>query len=63
MEAIEAIVAGLPRGLATGGWLLLEHGATQGAAVRDCLRAAGLHSVSTLPDLQGLDRITLGQRR
>jgi release factor glutamine methyltransferase len=63
MEAIEAIVAGLPRGLATGGWLLLEHGATQGVAVRDCLRAAGLHSVSTLPDLQGLDRITLGQRR
>lgn len=62
MEAIEAIVAGLPRWLAAGGWLLLEHGATQGAAVRDCLCAAGLQSVSTLPDLQGLDRITLGQR-
>lgn len=61
LEAIEAIVQGAPKWLVPGGWLLLEHGATQGAATRHCLQARGFSQVRTLSDLQGLDRISLGQ--
>lgn len=61
MEAIEAITAAAPSHLSRGGWLLLEHGATQGAATRQCLLRAGLTQVSTLTDLQGLERVTQGQ--
>jgi release factor glutamine methyltransferase len=62
LDAIEAIVAGAPPRLAAGGWLLLEHGHDQGAAVRARLAAAGFAGVATLRDLQGLERIGLGQR-
>lgn len=61
MEAIETIAAAAPDRLRPGGWLLLEHGATQGEAVRACLEQAGFVSVQTLKDLQGLDRVSLGQ--
>jgi release factor glutamine methyltransferase len=62
LDAIRTIVAGAPARLAAGGWLLLEHGHDQGDAVRALLHAAGLGSVATLADLQGLDRVTLGRR-
>jgi release factor glutamine methyltransferase len=62
LDAIDAIVAGAPSRLAPGGWLLLEHGRDQGAAVRARLAAAGFADVATLPDLQGLDRVGLGRR-
>jgi release factor glutamine methyltransferase len=61
LDAIDAIAAGAPARLAAGGWLLLEHGHDQGQAVRARLRAAGLVSVATLADLQGLERVTLGR--
>ncbi|MCZ8108410.1 MAG: peptide chain release factor N(5)-glutamine methyltransferase [Burkholderiales bacterium] len=61
LDAIDAIVAGAPARLAQGGWLLIEHGRDQGAAVRARLAAAGFVEVATLPDLQGLDRIGLGR--
>jgi len=48
--------------LAPGGWLLLEHGATQGAAVRAELVAAGLAHVRSHRDLAGHERMTEGQR-
>ncbi|SEK58074.1 peptide chain release factor N(5)-glutamine methyltransferase [Halomonas daqiaonensis] len=47
--------------LVPGGWLLLEHGHGQGAAVREALAAAGYVDVSTLRDLGGNDRISLGR--
>jgi release factor glutamine methyltransferase len=47
--------------LADGGWLLLEHGFDQGAAVRELLERAGFNSVETRPDLNGCERITLGR--
>jgi len=62
LDAIEAIVAGAPARLGAGGWLLIEHGRDQGAAVRQRLAQRGFVGVATLPDLQGLDRVSLGRR-
>ena len=50
-----------PRHLEPGGWLLLEHGATQAAALRDALVLAGLRSVRSHRDLAGHERMTEGQ--
>ena len=46
--------------LRPGGWLLLEHGADQGSAVRALLREAGCREVSSHADLAGLERVTEG---
>jgi release factor glutamine methyltransferase len=43
------------------GWLLLEHGADQGALVRQCFMKHGYQSVATKQDLAGLDRVTMGR--
>jgi release factor glutamine methyltransferase len=61
LEALADIVAGAPRHLNQGGWLLLEHGDQQGAAVRRLLADGGFADVATLPDLAGLDRCTEGR--
>lgn len=50
-----------PSHLNSQGWLLLEHGYDQGAAVRQLLRQAGFGSVHTQNDLAGRERVTLGQ--
>ncbi|MHA0274386.1 peptide chain release factor N(5)-glutamine methyltransferase [Enterobacter ludwigii] len=47
--------------LLPGGWLLVEHGWTQGDAVRDVFIAAGYRAVETCGDYGGNDRLTLGQ--
>jgi len=62
LACLREISAGAPSRLKPGGWLMLEHGYDQGAAVRQLLLAAGLQEVATLPDLAGLDRVTLGQK-
>ncbi len=62
LDAIRRIVHCAPAHLAPGGWLLLEHGACQGAAVRALLARRGLVAVETLRDLAGLERVT-GARR
>lgn len=61
LDAIRAIAAAAPAHLSPGGWLLLEHGWTQGAAVRALLQAAGFVEVSTHRDLEERDRVTLGR--
>jgi len=48
--------------LLPGGWLLLEHGASQGAAVRSLLAVAGFTHISTARDLADHERVTLGQK-
>ena len=48
--------------LKAGAALLLEHGAEQGAAVRQLLRSRGYSAVETRPDLNGRERGTLGIR-
>ena len=47
--------------LAPAGWLLLEHGAEQGAAVREALADAGYAEVATRRDLAGHERVSLGR--
>lgn len=61
LDAIRTIVAAAPRHLAPDGWLLLEHGLTQGAAVRALMTAAGLAEVATGRDLEGRERVTAGR--
>ena len=61
LDAIRSIVTAAPAHLSPGGWLLLEHGWTQGAAVRALLQAAGFIEVSTHRDLEARDRVTLGR--
>lgn len=55
------LVAAARSHLSPGGWLLLEHGMNQGAAVRDALSRAGYSEVATLDDLQRHPRVSLGR--
>jgi len=61
LDAIRVIARDSPRHLRANGWLLLEHGFEQGAAVRALLESAGFTKVATGVDLAGLDRVTYGQ--
>lgn len=61
LDAIRAIVTAAPRHLHDGGWLLLEHGHEQGAAVRALLAAAGFHDVATTADLERRDRVSMAR--
>jgi release factor glutamine methyltransferase len=61
LDAIRRLVPAAVPHLAAGGWLLLEHGADQGEAVRTVLAGAGLRDVHTVPDLTGLDRVSGGR--
>ncbi|HSU77134.1 MAG TPA: peptide chain release factor N(5)-glutamine methyltransferase [Burkholderiales bacterium] len=62
LAAIRAIAAQAPPHLAPGGWLLLEHGLGQDAAVRELLSSAGLRQVQTWPDLARIPRVSGGRR-
>jgi release factor glutamine methyltransferase len=62
LDAIREIVAAAPAHLEAGGWLLLEHGWDQGAAVRALLDQAGYAEVFTATDLEGRDRVSGGRR-
>lgn len=59
--ALAAIVDGAAAHLVAGGWLLLEHGRDQGAAVRARLEACGFADVETRRDLAGHERLTGGR--
>ncbi len=61
LDDIRVIVRGAPRHLLPGAWLLVEHGWNQGASVRGLLETAGFTEVSTEPDLEGRDRVSLGR--
>ena len=62
-EALRMVVAGAPGRLVAGGWLVLEHGVKQGAAVRELLAAAALAEVATFRDAAGHERCTEGRTR
>jgi len=62
LDALRTIVAGAPGHLRSGGWLLVEHGATQGPAVRELFGAAGFGAIETRRDLAGLERATGGKK-
>jgi release factor glutamine methyltransferase len=50
------------RFLLPGGWMLLEHGWKQGAAVRELFHQAGYGEVETCRDYGGNERLTVGRR-
>lgn len=62
LDDLRAIVRSAPDHLVPGGWLLLEHGHDQGAAVRALLDAAGFVDVATASDVEDRDRIAIGRR-
>ena len=61
LDAIRVLAQGARAHLVPGGWLLVEHGWNQGAAVRALFAGAGLREVATERDLEARDRVTLGR--
>jgi release factor glutamine methyltransferase len=61
LAALGQIIRDAPDHLEPGGWLLLEHGATQAAAVAGALVARGFAQVRSHRDLAGRERMTEGQ--
>jgi len=62
LTALRRIIDGAPAHLVTGGWLLLEHGYDQSAAVRQLLAQAGFGEVQSWYDLAGIERASGGKR-
>ncbi len=60
LSALRLIASQAPQRLLADGWLLLEHGATQAAAVRAMLVAQGFTHVISQRDLAGIERVTEG---
>ena len=58
MMHIGCIIDGAASHLKPGGWLLLEHGYDQSAAVRALLKKAGWQQIQSWPDLAGIERVT-----
>lgn len=63
LSALRTIVDGAPAHLVAQGWLLLEHGYDQAAAVRGLLGEAGYTEVQSWRDLGGIERVSGGRRR
>ena len=61
LDDITRIVSESPAHLFPGGWLILEHGATQGEKVRGLLARAGYNVIMTSRDLAGRERVTEGR--
>jgi release factor glutamine methyltransferase len=61
LDDIRQIIAQAPDFLAKNGWLLLEHGYDQAAAVRDLLARCGFAQVQSKLDLAGIERCSGGQ--
>ncbi len=62
LDDIRVIVPSANERLRPGGWLVLEHGHDQGAAVRSLMTSAGFVDVETTSDLAGHPRATSGRR-
>lgn len=63
LALIRALVAGAPPLLRPGGWLLLEIGAGQGAAVRALLEGTGaFEGCACCRDLAGIERVVVARR-
>ena len=61
LDDLRVIIAQAPQHLQPGGWLLLEHGYDQAAAVRALLADQGFDEVASRKDLGSHERITLGR--
>lgn len=63
LQALREIIGGGAAHLHDDGWLLVEHGCDQGAAVRALFADAGFASIATRRDLENRERATGGQKR
>lgn len=63
LTAIRRIITEAPRWLGDHGWLFIEHGYDQAAAVRALLTATGFVSIEQHADLAGILRVTGGELR
>lgn len=63
LQALSALITGAPQHLRQGGWLLMEHGYDQAAAVRELLEQAGWTDVQSWRDLAGIERVSGARRR
>jgi release factor glutamine methyltransferase len=60
LRALESICTRAGSGLVTGGSLLVEHGASQGARIRAWMAQSGLGGIESRRDLAGHERATRG---
>lgn len=60
LDALRLICKGAGPHLSAGGTLIVEHGATQGAALRALMTQSGLAGIATHRDLAGHERATQG---
>lgn len=58
LSALRIIIAGAAQRLKPRGWLLMEHGYDQSAAVRQLLTEQGYTDVQSWTDLAGIERVT-----
>ena len=61
LNDIRTIVEDAQKHLVDGGYLIMEHGWQQSAEIRNLLSDNGYHSVQTIKDLAGHERITLAR--
>lgn len=61
LAELRRIVAGAPARLRAGGWLAVEHGHDQGAAVRTLFADAGFVAIETHRDAAGIERVCSGR--
>jgi len=61
LDDLRAIITEAPAFLNPGGWLLLEHGYDQAAAVRQLLQVKGFVEVQSRRDLAGIERCSGGR--
>lgn len=61
LDDLRCIIDCAPHHLLPGGRILLEHGFSQGKAVRELLRATGFESVRTYCDLARRERVSEGE--
>ncbi|WP_191832767.1 peptide chain release factor N(5)-glutamine methyltransferase [Pseudomonas fluorescens] len=61
LDDLRVIISQAPAHLQPGGWLLLEHGYDQAAAVRELLAQHDFEQIESRLDLGGHERISLGR--
>ncbi|MNM38902.1 Release factor glutamine methyltransferase [compost metagenome] len=61
LDDLRSIISQAPEHLLPGGWLLLEHGYDQAAAVRELLAKHDFEQIESRLDLNAHERITLGR--
>ncbi len=61
LDLIKRLIEQAAKRLASGGWLIIEHGHEQGEPVAKLFQHAGFGQIETATDLAGLPRLTLAR--